>query len=159
MKIVLKKPKKKIKLGRVFKKAVAGYKLTRPIAKPQQIEGPFQFLPAQFPQPPQEEASKAHGGISLTESVGTLKIKESDVDLRQINLMYNLIPSETGEPFASAHIKWSHTDSSVIYNLGVPLRLYILAMLSGEPICIKACCISISEGSCPSAISLASSMI
>ena len=121
MKIVLKKPKKKLKLGRVFKKAVAGYKLTRPSATKQAIGAPIQFVPAQFPRPEEERTFKRTEGISLTESVGTLKIKKSDVDLRQINIVYNLIPSETGEPFASAHIRWSHTDSSLIYTVIEPV--------------------------------------
>jgi len=124
MKIELKKPKKKIKLNKVFRKAVLGYKrLQHKEPKEVLIERDPKY-PGGYPGFPQKESDKVISdidGISLTESSGHIRIKEPEVDLRTINIQYDLIKSKTDRVFASANIRWSQKDNSLICFIKEPV--------------------------------------
>jgi flagellar protein FlaI len=62
-------------------------------------------------------------GVSLSEKTGKRYIRkrdEDEVDLTTVNLTYALIPRGSRTPFAASNIKWSPSDSSLIYYLIEP---------------------------------------
>ncbi|MEM5778601.1 MAG: type II/IV secretion system ATPase subunit [Candidatus Aenigmatarchaeota archaeon] len=123
--ISLKKPPTKVNLGKVFWKAVKGTKNLKEKAEKEKVPQPVSLeviqniLPylsevkAQVETKIPVEAKIA--GVSITEPIGPVRIKEPEVDLSEINLVYTLIPSGSDIPFAAANIKWSKKDSSLIY--------------------------------------------
>jgi flagellar protein FlaI len=60
-------------------------------------------------------------GISITEPTVTGRLKAPEVDLRQVNVAYTLIPSGGDIPFAAVNIKWSKRDSSLVYYVLEPV--------------------------------------
>jgi len=124
--IRLRRPLKKISLNRVFRKAVKGYKLVRITEEPTLREMKVEVLRALGPFGEEaklkaEEIKEEKEGISLTGAPGRIRIKEPEIDLRKINILYTLIPSKTSVPFASVNIRWSPADSSLVYYLIEPV--------------------------------------
>lgn len=135
IKMKLRKPVKKIKLERVFEKAVKGYrnleaekeKKERPIKIPMEavftnIKMPIQFegqgkVAVEGVGKPEKKVE----GVEILEKVGFVpRIKEQEVDLSQANIIYPLIPRKSSNPFAAANIKWSRADSALIYYIIEP---------------------------------------
>jgi flagellar protein FlaI len=128
MTIALKKPVTKINFGRVFQKAVRGNKNLQAKAKKAGVPTPFplEILQTVLPYIKIEEIKKAEPekklqGVSITEPIGPIRIKEPEVDLREVNVVYTLIPSGSDIPFAATNIKWSRRDSSLIYYVIEPV--------------------------------------
>ncbi|MHA1874695.1 MAG: type II/IV secretion system ATPase subunit [Candidatus Heimdallarchaeaceae archaeon] len=118
--------KKRINLGKVFKKAVKGYKKLKSL-KEKEVSPPLetmkilasylQILPEKA-KPPEEKVRKPEEKIEKKEIV---KIKQPQVDLRTINVVYPLIVSrKDNTPLATAQIKWSEAESSLVYYLIEP---------------------------------------
>lgn len=128
MTIALKKPIGRINVGKVFKKAVIGNKNLQSKAAEAGIPTPFNLEILQTILPylkigeiAKPEVEKKPLGISITEPIGPIRIKEPEVDLREINIVYTLIPSGSDIPFAAANIKWSKRDSSLVYYVIEPV--------------------------------------
>jgi len=66
------------------------------------------------------KAEKEGVPLEPVEPMGVVRLREPEVDLRTINIIYTLIPSDTKTPFAAANIKWSPAESAVIYYLIEP---------------------------------------
>jgi flagellar protein FlaI len=140
MKFALKKPTKNVNLYRVFRKAVRGY---RNLQKKAMIPVPIStVLPASMigvpvqmaPQmgagvlaPPMKvekmevEKTEEKKGSGIIEKTTPLAMKEPDVNLKSLNIVYTLIQSESRVPFASANIKWNRMENSLIYYLIEPV--------------------------------------
>ena len=127
MNIQLRKPVKRINLYKVFSKAVSGYK-----EKQKQKNVSDSGMPQMFPYPypmPQMKIDKMDVGkieekgeeSSILESSAPVRMKEPEVDLKSINIVYTLIASDGKVPFASANIKWNRRESSLIYYLIEPV--------------------------------------
>lgn len=123
--ISLKKPPTKVNLGKVFWKAVKGTKNLKEKAEKEKVPQPVSLEVIQNILPYLSEV-KAQvetkipveakvTGVSITEPIGPVRIKEPEVNLSEINLVYTLIPSGSDIPFAAANIKWSKKDSSLVY--------------------------------------------
>jgi len=128
MTIALKKSIGRINVGKVFKKAVIGNKKLQSKAAEAGIPTPFNLEILQTILPylkigeiAKLEVEKKPLGVSITEPIGPIRIKEPEVDLREVNLVYTLIPSGSDIPFAAANIKWSKRDSSLIYYVIEPV--------------------------------------
>jgi flagellar protein FlaI len=128
MTIALKKPVTKINFGRVFQKAVRGNKNLQAKAAKAGVPTPFplEILQTILPYIKIEEIKKVEAekktvGVSITEPIGPIRIKEPEVDLREVNVVYTLIPSGSDIPFAAANIKWSRRDSSLMYYVIEPV--------------------------------------
>jgi flagellar protein FlaI len=128
MTIALKKPIGRINIGKVFKKAVIGNKKLQSKAAEAGIPTPFNLEILQTILPylkigeiAKPEVEKKPLGVSITEPIGPIRIKEPEVDLREVNLVYTLIPSGSDIPFAAANIKWSKRDSSLVYYVIEPV--------------------------------------
>jgi len=133
MTIALKKHVTRINFGKVFKKAVIGNKKLQSKAAKAGIPTPFslEMLQAILPylkigdlkvgEIERTEVEKKPLGVSITESIGPIRIKEPEVDLREVNLVYTLIPSGGDIPFAASNIKWSKRESSLIYYVIEPV--------------------------------------
>jgi flagellar protein FlaI len=138
MSIELRKPVPKVKLGNVFRRAVIGNKLLQTkIAEsskapiPVTIEGISTKLPGLLQNMMQVKEVKIEteniiskekkAGISITEPTVTGRLKAPEVDLRQVNVAYTLIPSGGDIPFAAVNIKWSKRDSSLVYYVLEPV--------------------------------------
>jgi len=138
MSIELRKPVPKVKLGNVFRRAVIGNKILQtksaesskaPI--PVTIEGISTKLPGLLQHMMQVKEVKIEteniiskekkAGISITEPTVTGRLKAPEVDLRQVNVAYTLIPSGGDIPFAAVNIKWSKRDSSLVYYVLEPV--------------------------------------
>lgn len=126
MKFNLKKSGKRLSLNKFFKKAVRGYKNS--MAEETQSIQRIKIEDVRSKMPlggggavKREITEREIEGVSLTETPGTMRIKEPEIDIKRINIMYNLINSKTGRPFASTNIKWSHPDSSLVYTLVEPI--------------------------------------
>jgi len=138
MSIELRKPVSKVKLGNVFRRAVIGNKILQtksaesskaPI--PVTIEGISTKLPGLLQHMMQVKEVKIEteniiskekkAGISITEPTVTGRLKAPEVDLRQVNVAYTLIPSGGDIPFAAVNIKWSKRDSSLVYYVLEPV--------------------------------------
>lgn len=128
MTIALKKSIGRINIGKVFKKAVIGNKKLQSKAAEAGIPTPFNLEILQTILPylkigeiAKHEVEKKPLGVSITEPIGPIRIKEPEVDLREVNLVYTLIPSGSDIPFAAANIKWSKRDSSLVYYVIEPV--------------------------------------
>jgi len=126
MTIALKKPATRINFGRVFRKAVIGNKNLQAKAAEAGVPTPFslEILQTILPYLKIGEITKEPAkpmGVSITEPIGPVRIKEPEVDLTEVNLVYTLIPSGSDIPFAAANIKWSKRDSSLIYYVIEPV--------------------------------------
>ncbi|MFH1473304.1 MAG: type II/IV secretion system ATPase subunit [Candidatus Aenigmatarchaeota archaeon] len=140
MKIVLRRPPKKVNLYKVFHKAVDGYKNLQKRAMENMPH--VQLLSSMIGEPPQPGAYgpmpglKPHIGLGKTavEKIAEeekesdiikkktpLAFNEPEVNLKSINIVYTLIQSEERVPLASANIKWSRTENSLIYYLIEPV--------------------------------------
>ena len=127
--IELRKAKNKMNFGRVFHKAVIGNKNLQAKASEAGVPTPFSLdilqtiLPylkiGEVPQKP--EVEKKLLGVSITEPIGTVRIKEPEIDLREVNVAYTLIPSGSDVPFAASNIKWSNRDSALVYYVIEPV--------------------------------------
>jgi flagellar protein FlaI len=115
MKKELRKSKKKIRLDKVFKRAVEGYKQTK--KEPEEKE--IQYVPVGIRET-KKPVEKMIEGISLTEKVSYAPRPEPGIELRTVNIMYPLIPRKSKTPFAAANIRWSRGDSALIYKLVEP---------------------------------------
>jgi len=132
MSIELRKPVPKIKLGNVFRRAVIGNKLLQtkieesskaPI--PVTIESISPKLPGLLQTAMQVKEveieaeniipKEKEAGASIKEPPITERLKAPEVDLRQVNIAYTLIPSGGDVPFAAVNIKWSKRDSALVY--------------------------------------------
>jgi len=124
------KVKPKIDLGNFFWRVVRGYMaLSKTKGVPSQ---PYPSMPLEAAEVrvpslklgeiKAEKIEIKEEGVSLvpTEPMGVVRIKEPEVDLRTINVIYTLIPSDTEIPFAAANIKWSSAESALIYYLIEP---------------------------------------
>ena len=129
--IKLRKPAKRISLYKIFSKAVSGYK---ELQKQKGSVSGFGGTPGQVPYPfyPNVPANidkmnvkkieeEKEDKSSILESNIPIKMKEPEVDLKSINIVYTLIASGDKTPFASANIKWSRRESSLIYYLIEPV--------------------------------------
>jgi len=128
--ITLKKPVTKVNFGKVFWKAVKGNKNLQKKAAEAGVPTPFplEIMQTILPYLKIEEVKKVPEkplGISITEPIGPVRIKEPEVDLREINIVYPLIPSGGDVPFAASNIKWSKRDSSLIYYVIEPVLLAV----------------------------------
>ena len=132
--IRLRRPPERENLYTVFSKAVIGY---RSLQKKKELELlkvapglPYKGMPYRYePQAKtkieklkvedlkKEKEEKEY----LKDEATRLRIAEPEVDLKSINIVYTLIPSDTKVPFASANIKWSRRESSLIYYLIEPV--------------------------------------
>jgi flagellar protein FlaI len=142
MKMSLKEPVKKINLYKVFHKAVNGYKILQqkalipstitpsmvmpiaPTAAPSIVGAPSQFIsgvgglavPLKISKMEVEKIEEKGKGPAIVEKTIPIKMGKSDIDLRSINIVYNLIP-----PFASANIRWDRKESYLFYYLIEPV--------------------------------------
>ena len=129
--IKLKKPAKRISLYKVFSKAVSGY---RELQKQKGTVSGFGGAPGQmipyYPKMTVADIEKMNVGkleekeeekSSIIEGNIPVRMKEPEVDLKSINIVYTLIASGDKTPFASANIKWSRRESSLIYYLIEPV--------------------------------------
>ena len=127
MTIALKKPATRLNFGRVFRKAVIGNKNLQAKAAEAGVPTPFSLeilqtiLPYLKIREITKEPVKKPLGVSVTEPIGPVRIKEPEVDLTEVNLVYTLIPSGSDIPFAAANIKWSKRDSSLMYYVIEPV--------------------------------------
>jgi flagellar protein FlaI len=143
----LKKHATRISMGKVFWKAVKGNKILQTKMAEAGAQAPLpvsiQSISEQLspgimqtflPYLKSEEMRKMTGasvtevlvpvketGISITEPIGPVRIQEPEVDLREVNLVYTLIPSGSDIPFAASNVKWSKRDSSLIYYVIEPV--------------------------------------
>ncbi len=120
--IHLRKDKKDILIGNVFRKAVRGYKL---VGAREVVRAPMRtILPVttiiSSPVEAKEPEKKELEGISITELPSYMKRKEEEVDLRGINIVYSLIPRGSRNPFAAANIRWSKGESGLVYYIVEP---------------------------------------
>jgi flagellar protein FlaI len=140
MKFALKKPVKNVNLYKVFRKAVRGYrnlqkKAMIPVPISPVLPASMMAMPAKMvPQmgagwaPPQMKVGKMEvekvekkKESGIIEKTTPMAMKEPDVNLKSMNIVYNLIQSESGVPFASANIKWNRMENSLIYYLIEPV--------------------------------------
>ncbi len=137
MSMQLRKPQKRVHLGKVFLKAVAGSKAIKEKEAEKAVPVSLESISEQMPgflkaltygregAPEKKEKEKEEVGISLNETSSTvgglMKMKGPEVDLKQMNLAYTLIPSKSNVPFAVANIKWSQKDSSLVYYVIEPV--------------------------------------
>jgi flagellar protein FlaI len=128
--IKLKKPAKRINLYKVFSKAVSGYKeLQKQKGTISGFGMPQQMVPYKYPMLPAANIENMNVGKieekekkdSILEKGISIRMKEPEVDLKSINIVYTLIPSGGEIPFASANIKWNRRESSLIYYLIEPV--------------------------------------
>jgi flagellar protein FlaI len=127
MTIALKKHVTKIDMGRVFWKAVKGKQTLKMRASraPTNVSLGINVLPYNMPERIKEpEKTAGATGVSLTEHMGLVKIKEPEIDLSTINVVYTLIPSGSDIPFAIVNIKWSKKDSALVYYVIEPILTY-----------------------------------
>lgn len=128
IKLHLKKPTRKVDLKKVFRKAVKGYKLRKAME-----QKPIKATTAIIPRISIGELEAIRGirgvelpekgeeGIAIEGKIGPMKKpKESEVDLRSINVIYPLIPKNSRNPLASVNIIWSNAENALIYNLIEP---------------------------------------
>jgi len=134
----LRKPPMKMNLNKVFKRAVKGYKNIEKRRK-EERESSFEGwqtadilkaavasmqtgeIKAEKLIIEESEAAEEKRGVPLTEPTRLEKMKEPEMDLTGVNVIYTLIPSTTNVPFASANIKWSRAENSLIYYLIEPV--------------------------------------
>ena len=140
MKIILRRPPKKVNLYRVFHKAVSGYKNLQ--RKAMENMPHVQLFSSMIGAPPQAGAYGPMPGSIPHVDLGKMAIekiaeeeKESDiikkktplafnepeVNLKSVNIVYTLIQSEERVPLASANIKWNRTENSLVYYLIEPV--------------------------------------
>jgi flagellar protein FlaI len=131
IKLRFKKPNSQtnVNIGKIFTKAVKGYKILKAkeerrigvtrlsIETPETLRIPIEAL---ISKKVEEEKPKIEG-IIIPEKVSFVpRIKQEEIDLTQINLVYPLIPRVSTNPFAYADIKWSRAETSLIYYLVEP---------------------------------------
>ena len=131
IKLRFKKPNSQtnVNIGKIFTKAVKGYKILKAkeerrigvtrlsIETPETLRIPIEAL---ISKKVEEEKPKIEG-IRIPEKVSFVpRIKQEEIDLTQINLVYPLIPRVSTNPFAYADIKWSRAETSLIYYLVEP---------------------------------------
>jgi flagellar protein FlaI len=112
--IHLRKEKKNINVGNVFRKAVKGYKL---VGEREIVRAPMQtIIPTtiEIRQEP-KEGKKEIEGIPITEAATYMRKKEPEINLKGVNIIYPLIPKASKNPFAAANIRWSKAESSLVY--------------------------------------------
>ena len=121
---------KNANLGSLFRKAVAGYRTMNRSAVPMQYppQGYDNFYP-QFIKTPEIKVEKPKSdiekesemkGIPLLSDKGFSGIEsDSDFNPRETNISYDLIKRD-GKVFASANIRWSEADSSLVYRVLEP---------------------------------------
>jgi flagellar protein FlaI len=128
MKLRRKSPDEDIKMGRVFKKAVAGYRVIKadeerkrrsrmPSITIERVEAEKAAVTA-VP----VEAPKAGAFPTPAPTIYRTQ-KQPEVDLTTVNIMYPLIPASPPpgtRPFAAANIRWSAPDAALVYNLMEP---------------------------------------
>ena len=110
--------KKKLKLGRVFRKAVLGYK-----KKVEKEEVSPEVKMVRVPVPVVEEkkvVKRTRKGIPITTGKIMPFVKKPEVDVTKINIKYPLIKSK-GKAIAWANIKWSPVDGSLVYYIIEPM--------------------------------------
>ena len=123
--IRLRRPPTRINFGKVFWRAVKGYKKLKvksevapsypiPIEMMQAILGKGEIKAEKAIT---EEKPK---GVPITAPTVSIGFKEPEIDLKSVNIIYTLIPSESTVPFAAANIRWSNADSSLFYYLIEP---------------------------------------
>jgi len=121
----LRRPTVRINFGKVFWRAVKGYKKLKEgkIAPSMPMEIMQAILPSlklgeiKAEKVIVEEKPK---GVPITAPAGFVGFREPEIDLKPVNIIYTLIPSESKIPFAAANIKWSSAESSLIYYLIEP---------------------------------------
>ena len=126
--IKLRKPAKRISLYKVFSKAVSGYKELQKkkgtvsgFGMPQQMV-PYPVMPvANIENMKVGKIEEGKDKSSILEKGIPVRMKEPEIDLKSINIVYTLIPSGDRTPFASANIKWNRRESSLIYYLIEPV--------------------------------------
>ena len=140
MKFALKKPVKNVNLYKVFRKAVSGYRNLQkkamipipisPVLPASMVGVPVQMAPQMGTgwAPPQMKVEKMEvEKVDEKKDSGIIKkttpmaMKEPEVNLKSLNIVYTLIQSESRVPFASANIKWNRMENSLIYYLIEPV--------------------------------------
>jgi len=125
------KEKLKINLGNFFWRVVRGYMILSKMKGLPSPRYPTPLEAAEIRVPSLKlgeikaeklEIKEGKEGVPLVspEPMGVVRLREPEVDLRTINIIYTLIPSDTRTPFAAANIKWSPAESSLIYYLIEP---------------------------------------
>ena len=109
-------------LGRVFKKAVSGYKILQT-----KKQGPEEIINRMIIEKAEglggegeEKKKKEEEGISLSETTKFLGKIPEKTDLSGTNIIYPLIPPKSPTPFAAANIKWVPQDNDIVYFLLEP---------------------------------------
>jgi len=121
----LRRPTVRINFGKVFWRAVKGYKKLKEgkIAPSMPMEIMQAILPSlklgeiKVEKVIVEEKPK---GVPISAPAGFVGFREPEIDLKPVNIIYTLIPSESKIPFAATNIKWSSAESSLIYYLIEP---------------------------------------
>lgn len=120
MEMKLKKPQIVIYAGRIFSKAVRGYKFLKK-------KKPFTYGPGIIPPDlweklmgkKKEEEKEKPKGVSVTGVAGPIRLKQEEFDLTKIDLRYPLIPRS--EPaFAYARINWVPAERVLVYHVIEP---------------------------------------
>jgi len=120
-------------MKKVIRKAIVGAKKKKekeekPVIQKQTIQQPIiiqqvqqeGFRREEVKPKPSETIEK---GISLIEAPSAIrmpKLKDMEEDLTKVNIKYALIPRNSKNPYAWAHIKWSIADSSLVYYVYEP---------------------------------------
>ncbi len=108
-------------LGKVFKKAVSGYKIIRTRkAGSEEIINRMIIEKAEGLGGEGEGKKKKEEGISLSETTKFLGKIPEKMDLSGTNIIYPLIPPKSPTPFAAANIKWVPQDNDIVYFLLEP---------------------------------------
>ncbi|MBN2202927.1 MAG: type II/IV secretion system ATPase subunit [Candidatus Aenigmarchaeota archaeon] len=118
---------KRINLYKVFSKAVIGYKELENQKKKERYGMPKDYIPYPMQAPAinvekleakkLEEDEKSSSILERT----TVNVREPEIDIKGINIVYTLIPSSDRTPFASANIKWSRRETGLVYYLQEPI--------------------------------------
>ncbi|MFH0929579.1 MAG: type II/IV secretion system ATPase subunit [Candidatus Aenigmatarchaeota archaeon] len=128
MSVKLRRPVKRVNLYKVFTKAVIGYKELESQRRNERSGIPQGYIPYPFPAPSLkvekmevEKLEEKEKKSSILEMGSTIRMREPEMDLKSINIVYTLIPSNDKTPFASANIKWSRRESGLVYYLIEPV--------------------------------------
>jgi len=134
----------KVKAGKVFRKAVKGYRSRQKREEEERrrkavpLGPPPEGYPYPYPvsvniqgtaihakgEPVAPEKKEVEEGISLTETVPRYTARrrgeEEEVDIKRINISYALIPRGSRTPFAAANIRWFAAESALVYSVIEP---------------------------------------
>jgi len=134
MKMGLRKSAKRINLNKVFRKAVAGHRMLQQRSQiplkvgKMEIESlenipvaPTMAAPSKISEMEVGKIEEKGKEPAIVEKTIPVRMREPEIDLKSINIVYTLIPSQTKIPFASANIKWNRRESSLFYYLIEPV--------------------------------------